>query len=83
MNRGSRAEQHQTVGGSRFAVCGSPATASTALTVSVMLRLIALAILGYIKGHFTRAAPLRSAMQTVLIGGLAATAAFVIARAIA
>jgi vacuolar iron transporter family protein len=59
------------------------ATARTALTVSVMLTLIALAIFGYIKGHFTGAARLRSAMQTVLIGGLAATAAFVIARAIA
>ena len=58
-------------------------TARTALTVSVMLTLIALAIFGYIKGRFTGAAPLRSAMQTVLIGGLAATAAFVIARAIA
>jgi hypothetical protein len=31
----------------------------------------ALAIFGYIKGHFTGAPPLRSAIQTVLIGGLA------------
>jgi vacuolar iron transporter family protein len=59
------------------------ATASSALTISVILTLIALAVFGYIKGHFTGAALLRSAMQTVLIGGLAAAAAFLIARAIA
>lgn len=57
-------------------------TASTALTVSVVMTLIALAIFGYIKGRFTGAPPLRSAGQTVLIGGLAAAAAFMIARAI-
>ena len=57
-------------------------TASTALTVSVIMTLIALAIFGYIKGYFTGAPPLRSASQTVLIGGLAAAAAFMIARAI-
>jgi VIT1/CCC1 family predicted Fe2+/Mn2+ transporter len=57
-------------------------TASTALSVSVVTTLIALAIFGYTKGHFTGASPLRSAGQTVLIGGLAAAAAFLIARAI-
>jgi VIT1/CCC1 family predicted Fe2+/Mn2+ transporter len=57
-------------------------TASTALTVSVITTLSALAIFGYIKGHFTGASPLRSAIQTMLIGGLAAAAAFMIARAI-
>ncbi len=57
-------------------------TARTALTVSVVTTLIALAFFGYIKGHFTGAPPLRSAIQTVLIGGLAAAAAFLIARAI-
>jgi vacuolar iron transporter family protein len=57
-------------------------TASTALTVSVIMTLIALAIFGYIKGYFTGAPPLRSASQTVLIGGLAAAAAFIIARVI-
>ena len=57
-------------------------TASTALTVSVITTLIALAIFGYIKGHFTGAPPLRSASQTVLVGGLAAAAAFIIARVI-
>lgn len=57
-------------------------TASMALTVSVITTLIALAIFGYVKGHFTGAPPLRSASQTVLIGGLAAAVAFLIARAI-
>jgi VIT1/CCC1 family predicted Fe2+/Mn2+ transporter len=56
--------------------------ARTALIVSVVTTLTALAIFGYIKGHFTGAPPLRSAIQTVLIGGLAAAAAFLIARAI-
>jgi VIT1/CCC1 family predicted Fe2+/Mn2+ transporter len=57
-------------------------TAKMALTVSVITTLITLAIFGYVKGHFTGAPPLRSAIQTVLIGGLAAAAAFMIARAI-
>jgi len=35
-----------------------------------------------VRGHFTGASPLRSSFQTVLIGGLAAAAAFLIARAI-
>jgi predicted membrane protein (TIGR00267 family) len=57
--------------------------ALTALTVSGMVTLAALAVFGYVKGRFTGSAPLRSALQTVLIGGLAALAAFLIARAIA
>jgi VIT1/CCC1 family predicted Fe2+/Mn2+ transporter len=39
-------------------------------------------VFGYIKGHFTGAKPIRSAFQTMLIGGLAAAAAFGIARSI-
>ena len=57
-------------------------TTSEALIVSVIATLITLGVFGYIKGHFTGAPPLRSAFQTVLIGGLAAGAAFLIARAI-
>ena len=53
-----------------------------ALRVSVLVTLAALAVFGYIKGKFTGMAPLKSAAQTTLIGGLAATAAFLIARAI-
>ena len=57
-------------------------TASTALSISVVMTLIALFIFGYIKGTFTGAKPWLSAIQTVLIGGIAAAAAFAIARAI-
>ena len=56
--------------------------ARPALAGSVGITLLALAVFGYVKGHFTGTAPLRSAFQTVLIGGLAAAAAFAIARAI-
>jgi vacuolar iron transporter family protein len=56
----------------------SPATKS--LVVSVVVTLLALLIFGYVKGRFTGAHPLRSALQTALIGGLAATSAFLIAR---
>jgi VIT1/CCC1 family predicted Fe2+/Mn2+ transporter len=55
---------------------------STALTVSIVFTLIALTMFGYIKGRFTGTSPLRSAIQTALIGGLAAAVAFLIARAI-
>ena len=58
------------------------AAAARALTVSVAFTLLALFVFGYVKGHFTGARPFRSALQTVLVGGLAAAAAFGIARAI-
>lgn len=54
----------------------------SALLVSVGVTLAALAGFGYVKGRFTGLAPLRSAAQTMLVGGLAAAAAFAIARAI-
>lgn len=57
-------------------------TASRALILSMILTLVALTVFGYVKGRFTGAAPIRSALQTMLIGGLAAAAAFGIARAI-
>ena len=53
------------------------------LTFSVLVTMAALATFGFIKGHFTGAGPLRSGFQTLLIGGLAAAAAFTIARLIA
>jgi VIT1/CCC1 family predicted Fe2+/Mn2+ transporter len=56
--------------------------AGLALKVSVAFTLVALAVFGYVKGRFTGSRPFRSAMQTTLTGGLAATAAFLIARAI-
>lgn len=56
--------------------------AQTALLLSVVVTLGALAAFGYVKGRFTGTHPARGALQTVLIGGVAAAAAFVIARAI-
>lgn len=53
-----------------------------ALIASVVVTLLALLVFGYIKGMFTTARPFRSAWQTVVVGGLAATAAFLIAKAI-
>jgi len=57
-------------------------TASAALKVSIVITLITLAVFGYVKGRYTGAPPLRSDIQTALVGGLAVAAAFVIARAI-
>jgi vacuolar iron transporter family protein len=54
----------------------------SALVGSVIVTLLALLVFGYIKGRFTTARPFRSAWQTVIVGGLAATAAFVIAKMI-
>jgi VIT1/CCC1 family predicted Fe2+/Mn2+ transporter len=59
------------------------ARVGTGLLVSVIATILALAIFGYVKGHFTGARPMRSSIQTTLIGGLAAAAAFGIARIIA
>jgi vacuolar iron transporter family protein len=54
----------------------------TALAVSVGVTLAALAVFGFVKGYFTGSKPFLSALQTVLVGGIAAGAAFAIARAI-
>lgn len=54
----------------------------TALLASVGVTLLALLVFGYVKGRFTTAKPFRSAWQTVVVGGLAAAAAFLIAKAI-
>jgi len=51
-----------------------------ALMASIAVTLVALFIFGYVKGSYTGARPMRSALQTVLIGGLAAAAAFGLAR---
>ncbi len=53
-----------------------------ALLWSVAVTLVALGVFGYIKGRFTGARALRSAAQTVVIGGLAAGAAFLLAKLI-
>ena len=54
--------------------------AQPALLVSVMVTLLALVAFGYLKGRFTGAPPIQSALKTALVGGLAAAAAFVIER---
>jgi len=51
-----------------------------ALTWSIALTLVALFVFGFVKGRFTGRGPIGSAMQTVLVGGLAAGAAFLLAR---
>ena len=51
-----------------------------ALLWSVIVTLIALGVFGFIKGRFTGAKPVRSASQTIVIGGLAAGAAFLLAK---
>jgi len=51
-----------------------------ALSWSVILTLLALFVFGFFKGRAVGASPLRSAIQTTLIGGIAASAAFTIAR---
>jgi VIT1/CCC1 family predicted Fe2+/Mn2+ transporter len=58
------------------------AVASTrdGLSLSIAVTLVALFVFGYIKGHFTGTRPIRRALQTTLIGGIAATAAFLIAQ---
>ncbi len=57
-------------------------SARTGLRVSIIVTLAALALFGYIKGHFTGTRPIRSALQTLITGGLAAAAAFGLALAI-
>ncbi len=57
-------------------------SAERALVVSVVVTLIALAVFGYVKGRFTGASAVRSMGQTVLVGGLAAAAAYTLARLI-
>jgi VIT1/CCC1 family predicted Fe2+/Mn2+ transporter len=50
-----------------------------ALKLSVIITLIALAIFGALKGKLVGTGWLRSALQTVLIGGAAAAAAYALA----
>ena len=56
--------------------------AREALSISVSVTLAALMLFGYVKGRYTGTTPWRSSLQTTLIGGLAAAAAFAIARLI-
>jgi VIT1/CCC1 family predicted Fe2+/Mn2+ transporter len=58
-------------------------SARTALLASVVMTLIALFVFGLVKGRFTGAVAWQSAVQTVLIGGVAAAAAFALASVFA
>ncbi|RKP58126.1 iron transporter [Cohnella endophytica] len=49
-----------------------------ALITSSVVTLIALFVFGYVKGRFTGSKPFKSALQTMLVGGLAAGFAFMI-----
>ena len=50
-----------------------------ALLFSAVFTLLALLVFGYVKGTFTGKPPVRSGLETMLIGGIAAAAAFGIA----
>jgi len=52
----------------------------TAFLLSVAVTLIALFIFGFVKARYTGAPTLRGAFQTLIIGALAAGAAYLIAR---
>jgi vacuolar iron transporter family protein len=54
----------------------------TALVASILITLLALGVFGYVKGRFTGLKPFRKAVQMMLTGGLAAAAAFFIAKLI-
>lgn len=56
---------------------------SDALRVSVAVTLCALMLFGFIKGGYTGTSRWRSALHTLLVGGAAAAAAFLLAKAIA
>jgi vacuolar iron transporter family protein len=56
--------------------------AQTGLYWSVGVTLLALAVFGFVKGRFTGIHPLKGGLQTVVTGGLAAAAAFLIAKLI-
>jgi vacuolar iron transporter family protein len=54
-----------------------------ALRISIVVTLMALLVFGAVKGYFTGTALARSAVQTALIGGVAAAVAFGLARLVA
>jgi len=54
---------------------------ATALKVSVITTGVTLLVFGGVKGHFTGVNKGRAALQTLVVGGLAACAAFALARA--
>ena len=61
-------------------VPAAPEANVTALKLSVVITLLALAIFGALKGRLVGTGWLRSALQTITIGGAAAAAAYTLAR---
>lgn len=61
-------------------VGGAVASTPAALKLSVVITLLALALFGALKGRLVGTGALRSAIQTSLIGGAAAAAAYTLAR---
>ncbi len=55
-------------------------TTTAALAPSIALTMLALFVFGYVKGMFTVARPMKSALQTLAVGGLAAAAAYWMAK---
>ncbi|CAK8579651.1 unnamed protein product [Lathyrus sativus] len=55
--------------------------ATEAVLVSVIVTLIALFVFGFVKGCFTGNKPIRSALETTLIGAVASAAAYGLAKA--
>jgi VIT1/CCC1 family predicted Fe2+/Mn2+ transporter len=55
-------------------------TTAAALKLSVVITLLALALFGALKGRLLGTGALRSAIQTMLIGGAAAAAAYTLAH---
>ena len=53
-----------------------------ALPASIAITLVALAVFGWVKGGFTGTSRAQSALQTLVVGGLAAGVAFMLAKAI-
>ncbi len=51
-----------------------------ALIASIVVTVAALFLFGYVKGMFTVRRPMRSALQTLMVGSLAAATAFMVAR---
>ena len=54
--------------------------AHEALWLSVAVTMVALFVFGFVKGKYTGVRPFRSGLQTLVVGGLAAGAAFLLAR---
>jgi vacuolar iron transporter family protein len=56
---------------------------NTALHLSIGVTSLALLIFGAVKGKFTSIPPLKSALETFMVGSVAAGAVFVLARLLA